>query len=86
MYFGAGPHFPTLPLPSGVEPSDPVLLVFAHVCGAEQGYVLSQHEFLHGMQELNCSSLEALKQSTAELRARLEDDGSFREVRIKKAR
>lgn len=63
-----------------LDPSDPALLVFAYVCEAEEGYRLTRSEFVRGMQELNCSSLEALKASKQQLHAHLDDDQTFREV------
>lgn len=63
----------------GVDPTDPVMLMIAWQMRCEQMCVFTRQEWLQGMTEMGCDSIEALKAVFPQLKAMLEDHDAFRD-------
>lgn len=67
-----------------VDPEDVVMLVLSWHFNAATMCEYSQDEFVKGMTNLRCDSIQKLQQKLAQLRAELQDDRKFK-VRISAA-
>jgi len=64
----------------GVSPMDPVTLVLAWHCRADQMGVFTREEFGSGMQRLGCDAAQKLREKVSELRSQLQDRATCKEV------
>lgn len=65
-----------------VDPSDIVMLVISWHFSAATMCEFSKEEFLEGMEELNCNSVDKVKRKLPQLRSELKNDQTFQEVYI----
>lgn len=65
-----------------VSPEDPVMLVLSWHFGAATMCEFSKEEFIEGMANLRCDSIQKLQQKLPRLRAELQDDKKFKEIYI----
>lgn len=64
----------------GVDPSDIVMLVLSWRLNAATMCEYSRDEFVGGLQQLGCDSLEKINKKLPELRGDLRDPGKWREI------
>jgi DCN1-like protein 1/2 len=64
----------------GIDPVDPVVLVIAYHFKAEVMGVFNQSEFIQGMKNLGCDSIQKLRNKLPELRSSLSDPEKFRSI------
>lgn len=63
----------------GVEPTDTIMLIIAWQMKAATMCVFTREEWTRGMVEMGCDSIEGLRGSFDELRAKLTDADAFRD-------
>lgn len=63
-----------------VEPTDVVMLAFAYKLNADKMCEFTKEQFFKGMNELECDTVEGLRDSVPKLRAELKDDDKFKEI------
>ncbi|OMJ84174.1 hypothetical protein SteCoe_14725 [Stentor coeruleus] len=64
----------------GIDPLDPVTLVFAYYCKAEVMGVFKKEEFIQGLKALGCDSIQKLKNKLPDMRIVLADTKQFKEI------
>ena len=62
----------------GIDPLDPVILVIAFHLKAEVMGIFKKTEFMQGLKDLDCDSLQKLQQKVPQLRASLNEPRHFR--------
>lgn len=63
-----------------VDPCDPVTLVLAYYCSAEEMGSFSHEEFCRGVMRLECDTVEKLRNKLPEMRQQLQDRASMKEI------
>ena len=63
-----------------VDPSDIVMLVLSWHFAAATMCEFSKDEFLEGMEDLNCNSIESLRRKLPQLRSELKNEQTFQEI------